>query len=330
MATGLSVLQPGLTAVMDCEIDRDPRLRSTHTRRGYRHDLAHFEGWRAHRLLTKLLVEEYAADLLKAGRAPTGINRALAAIRWWARRLADLALENSDMERMAREEVVLQAGRVAQIADIRAPQAGTVGRHVPAGELDALMRGCANDHTHAGARDAALIALGAATGLRRFELAGLRLADWTSSDGAGLVTVHGKGDKTRQLPVFGGALAAVMDWLAIRGAAPGPLFCQVNKGGRIEIGAHLTTQALADVLGKRCAQVGITQPMTWHDLRRTLAGELLDSGADVVTVGRVLGHSNPSTTARYDRRPDAVRRRALQGRHVPYYGRGLFEKSGRP
>lgn len=321
MDTALTLSGPDMAQLIDREIDRDPRLRSQHTRRGYRHDLAHFEAWRGSRMLSKLLVEEYAAELQAQGRAPAGINRALAAIRWWARRLADLAFEDPNVSRNRRDEITLQASRVAQVVDVRAAQGVPVGRHVPAGELDALMRACANDHRHAGARDAALIALGAATGLRRFELAGLSLADWTITENAGLVTVKGKGDKTRQLPVFGGALAAVEDWLAVRGPAPGPLFVQINKGGRVQIGKHLTTQTLANVLAKRCSQAGIVQPMTWHDLRRTLAGDLLDSGADLVTVGRVLGHSNPSTTARYDRRPDAVRRRALETRHIPYYRR---------
>lgn len=323
MDTTLALAGSDLAQLIDREIDRDPRLRSAHTRRGYRHDLAHFETWRAGRLLSKLLVEEYARHLQDAGRAPSGVNRALAAIRWWARKLADLAFEDPNVTRSRRDEITLQAARVAQVADVRAPQGATVGRHVSAGEIDALMRACANDHTPAGARDAALIALGAASGMRRFELAGLCLADWSVSDDGGLVTIHGKGEKLRQLPVYSGALAAVEDWLNIRGRAAGPLFCQINKGGRVAIGEHLTTQALADVLAKRSRQAGIVHPMTWHDLRRTLAGDLLDGGADVVTVGRVLGHSNPSTTAKYDRRPEETRRRALRGRHVPYYGRGL-------
>lgn len=321
MDTTLALTGPDLAQLIDREIDRDPRLRSVHTRRGYRHDLAHFEAWRGGRMLSKLVVEEYARHLQELGRAPSGINRALAAIRWWARRLADLAFEDPNVPRSRRDEITLQAARVARVTDVRAPQGATVGRHVPAGEIDALMRACANDHTPAGARDAALIALGAASGMRRFELAGLRLADWSVSDDGGLVTVRGKGDKLRHLPVYNGALAAVSDWLNVRGHAAGPLFCQINKGGRVVLGDYLSTQTLADVLAKRCRQAGIAQAMTWHDLRRTLAGDLLDGGADVVTVGRVLGHSNPSTTAKYDRRPEETRRRALRGRHVPYYGR---------
>ena len=56
----------------------------------------------------------------------------------------------------------------------------------------------------------------------------------------------------------------------------------------------------------------------WHDARRTLAGELLDHGADLATVQKILGHASPVTTAAYDRRPEETRRKALRGLHLPY------------
>ncbi len=54
-------------------------------------------------------------------------------------------------------------------------------------------------------------------------------------------------------------------------------------------------------------------------LRRTMIGNLLEVGADIATVQRLAGHASPDTTARYDRRPAEVRRKAARLRSVPNY-----------
>jgi len=139
-----------------------------------------FEAWRGQRPLARLLVEEYAAHLQDLGRSPHTVNRALAAVRWWARRLGDLAFEDPALARGQREEIVTQAARVAAIQGVRGAREQK-GRHIAEGELKALVRACAEDVSPAGVRDAALIALAWSTGARRAELAGLVLADFTPS-----------------------------------------------------------------------------------------------------------------------------------------------------
>lgn len=302
------------------ELERDIRLQSPHTRRGYLHDLIHFEAWRAGRQFTLLLVEEYAAHLLAAGRVPTGVNRALAAVRWWARRLGSLANEDPSLAAESRQGVIEHAARVAALQDVRGGPRDKVGRHVGIDEIDAMMLACARDPSGWGRRDSALIALGVATGARRFELANLQLADWSIGEDGAAVIIRGKGGKLREVPVYNGAARAVTDWLSLRGQGPGPLFCAIRRGGALQIGKGITTEAMAQLLARRAQQAGIV-PLRWHDLRRTLAGDLLDQGADVVTVGRILGHASPTTTARYDRRPEETRRRVLRNRHVPYHAR---------
>lgn len=55
-----------------------------------------------------------------------------------------------------------------------------------------------------------------------------------------------------------------------------------------------------------------------HDLRRTLNGNLLESGADLSVVSKVLGHVRPATTAGYDRRGQVARLAAVEKLHVPF------------
>lgn len=189
------------------------------------------------------------------------------------------------------------------------------GTHATAGELGALLSACAADGTAAGVRDAAIIALGYACGLRRAELAGLTLADFDRE--RSVLTVCGKRNKTRMMPLTNGTLDALSDWLYLRGDAPGPLFLRIRKGDHIAHGEGFSAQAVYTMIAGRCKQAGVKE-LRPHDLRRTFAGDLLDKGEDLATVQQLMGHSSPVTTAGYDRRPGETRRRAVAKLHVPY------------
>jgi integrase len=194
------------------------------------------------------------------------------------------------------------------------------GRAITPGELAALLDGCGNDPSAAGARDGAIIAVLYSCGLRRAELVGLDLADYNQD--AGELTVRaGKGRKERICPAVNGAADALADWVDVRGDEPGPLFYSVKGAHK---GNRLTTQAIYKLLGKRAGQAGISH-ISPHDLRRTVAGDLLDAGADLVTVQKLLGQSDVNTTARYDRRPEAAKRKAVELLHVPYRRRSLID-----
>ena len=238
-------------------------------------------------------------------RAPATINAALAHLRGIAREAYHLGqLTAEDYERIKG----LKPARGERLP---------AGRSASRGELAALLAACAADPGPAGARDGALLALLYAGGLRRAEAAALDLADY--DPGAGVVRVRGKGNKERRVYLTGGGTAALADWLAVRGPAPGPLFRPVNKGGRI-VPRRLSAQAIYAILQKRAAEAGLAH-LSPHDLRRTFVGDLLDAGADLSTVQGMAGHATIATTARYDRRGDAARKRAAGLLHVPYVRR---------
>lgn len=79
----------------------------------------------------------------------------------------------------------------------------------------------------------------------------------------------------------------------------------------------MSTTALDWILKKRLKQSGIA-PMSWHDFRRTVTGDLLDAGVDLATAAGMLGHANVQTTARYDRRGERAKVRASKKVKVPY------------
>ena len=300
------------------ELRCDPRLKSEHTQRGYRRDLTAFEEWREGRMLSKLLVEQYAAELQDQGKLPNTINRALVAVRWWARRLGDLAYETPGMDPGQRRDIVTQTSRVASIKDVRGQRAQK-GRHLYAGELSALLRVCVQDPKPSGIRDAAMIALAWVTGARRSEIAGLYMTDYTpTGENEGDLIIKGKGDKVRTAYIFDGAATALSDWLVFHGDVPGPIFCPVWKSGKIQVGQGMSTEAMAQMLRKRADQAGLDKPITWHDFRRTFAGNLLEAGHDLVTVQKLMGHATPVTTSLYDRRGEESKHRAVRSLHVPY------------
>lgn len=189
------------------------------------------------------------------------------------------------------------------------------GRAATHGEIGALLDACVNDPSAGGARDSALLAVLYGSGARRAEIVALDLADFDAATGR--LVLRGKGGKERAAFATNGAKDALMDWLAVRGSDAGPLFLPVNKGGRVILGQRMTPQAVYNALAKRCVQAGVND-LSPHDLRRTFVGDLLDAGADIATVQQLAGHANVQTTGRYDRRPEAARRKAAELLHVPY------------
>jgi integrase len=192
------------------------------------------------------------------------------------------------------------------------------GRHIEQGELSALIQACVSDSSPAGIRDAAMIALAWSTGLRRDEISRIQVADLVNKTDDSLdIAIIGKGGKARAVYVNDGAMAALLDWLELRGSEPGHLFTDVNKAGKIGAG-RLSGEALRKMLEKRSREAKLSKPITWHDFRRTFAGNLWDAKIDGVTIQKLMGHASQNQTAKYDRRPEAARRAAVKVLHVPY------------
>ena len=189
------------------------------------------------------------------------------------------------------------------------------GRELASGEISALMNVCQADTSPAGQRDAAIIGMLYAAGLRRQEIVNLSLGSFDRDSGQ--IVLTGKRNKQRTAYLTNGSLAAVIDWLEVRGNNDDALFVAINKGGRLDTSKPMTAQAIYNMLTKRAAEAEVKQ-FSPHDMRRTFVSDLLDAGADIATVSKMAGHANVQTTARYDRRPEDAKRKAAGLLHVPY------------
>jgi integrase/recombinase XerC len=141
-------------------------------------------------------------------------------------------------------------------------------------------------------RDTALIALIYGCGLRLSEALGLSRG--TAPFGE-VLTVTGKGGKTRQLPVLPAVRQAVAAYLSVCPFALGPadpLFVGA-RGGPLH--PRLVQAKMAAVRG----YLGLPETATPHALRHSFATHLLAAGGDLRAIQELLGHASLSTTQRY-------------------------------
>ena len=250
--------------------------------------------------LRSALIERYS---------PASVNKHLAALRGVLREAWRLGL--------------MSAEDLARAIDLKGVSNTTLprGRAISTGELRALFDTCAAG-TPIDVRDAAAMAVLFGAGLRRAELVNLDLGDYRPAE-AELTVRGGKGRKDRLVYAENGAGDALADWLAVRGAQAGPLFCPVAKGGRVQV-RPMSDQAVLHLVQRRAGLAGVSH-LSPHDFRRTFVSELWDAGVDGPTIQKLTGHANLNTTAAYDRRGEHAKRKAAAMLHVPYRRRGIVE-----
>ena len=193
---------------------------------------------------------------------------------------------------------------------VRATPSRRVGREVRPEELAALLRSAIGQPVaHLAARDTAVFATLAGTGMRICEAVDIDLADVDLDPDLPAVVVNGKGGEPRVAWLPDGAVTALRDWLVVRGTEPGPFFLTTT-------GERLTTSGLRQMIDHVRLLAGVAH-FTPHDLRRTYITTMLRSGVDPFTVMRAVGHKWVTTTLIYDRRTHAEGRAAVDHIHIP-------------
>lgn len=187
-------------------------------------------------------------------------------------------------------------------------QARSLPKVLDEGEVARLLETAAADRTPRGLRLCAALELLYGTGLRVSELVGIPIAALDPDLTA--LSVVGKGNKERRLPLGEPARDAVRAWLQVREGGPssGARARWLFPSGR----GHLSRRRLAQSLKELAARAGIAPArVSPHVLRHAFASHMLARGADLRTLQRLLGHEDISTVQIYTHVVDGAVRRAL-------------------
>ncbi|HEY1554864.1 MAG TPA: site-specific tyrosine recombinase XerD [Kofleriaceae bacterium] len=278
-----------LDEAIDCYLAhlKVERGLAVHTLDGYGRDLARLGELLARRGradvddVTAADITDHLIALAEAGLGARSRARALVAMRGWFRYLVGERWLDAD------PTALIDAPRTAR----RLP--GVLGEDA-VGRLIA-----APPDSVRGRRDAAMIELGYASGLRASELVGLQLGDVNLN--AGFVRVTGKGNKTRVVPLHATARNRIAAWIAedrpawLRDPAERAVFV-TQRGGA------MTRQAFWKMLRGHARRAGVRLPtgdVSPHKLRHSFATHLVEHGADLRAVQAMLGHADIATTEIY-------------------------------
>ena len=134
-----------------------------------------------------------------------------------------------------------------------------------------------------------------AAGLRVSELVSLRLRDLNPT--AGFLSVTGKGNKQRLVPIGEWAVALLtkyIDEIRPKYAREGELTVFLSDRKK-----QMSRQGFWQIVKKNALKAGIEKNISPHKLRHSFATHLLEGGADLRSVQAMLGHADISTTQIY-------------------------------
>ena len=260
---------------------------SANTLTAYRNDLRQFaeyldehasvDGWRQ---VDKDLIVRYVLHLKERQYSPATVARKVAAVKSFFHFLVAEGVITDD------PTATLDAPRVKK----RLPK--TLARE----DVDKLLAAPLEGEGPKALRDAALLQMLYATGMRVSELVALNIDDVNLASAT--ARCFGKGSKERIIPMHQRAVEALREYLEsgrvayLKDSVEKALF--LNPRGR-----RLTRQGLWLIIKDYVEKAGIESAVTPHTLRHSFATHLLDGGAGLREVQKLLGHSNVSTTQIY-------------------------------
>lgn len=258
------------------------RRYSQNTIRSYQRDLEHFSVHLQDKKLSRWAelkphhIRTYASQIFIEGLGAKSIQRRLSAIRSFMNYLLrEGMIKNNPAEGVKTPKApkklpgVLDIKQISQLLDIQ--------------ETDPLSL-----------RDKAIMELIYSSGLRLSEIVRLNPIDLNLSDKS--LTVIGKGDKTRMLPIGNEAIKSLRSWLSCRNELANPEEEALFVGSR---GNRLSKRSIQSRIKHWARKNGIQQDVYPHLLRHSFATHMLEASGDLRAVQELLGHKDISTTQVY-------------------------------
>jgi integrase/recombinase XerD len=244
------------------------------------------------------LILKHLIHLRKAGLAARSRARHLVAIRGFYRFLVQ--------EKILRKDP-------ARLVDL--PKSGLkLPQVLSRAEMELLLK-APDTAKPVGIRDAAMLELLYAAGLRVSELVKLKIQDVNLE--AGFVRIFGKGSKERIVPIGSHAREKINTYLKTarsrRLTHRSSPYLFIARAGK-----PMTRQGFWKLLRRYALIAGLTKKITPHSLRHSFASHLLEGGADLRAVQIMLGHVDISTTQIYTH----VTREHLKKLHQKFHPRG--------
>ncbi len=246
--------------------------------------------------VTEQHVRTFLEDLNERGYAASTRSRKIAAARSFFKFMKD--------ERIIEDN---------PLAEVRQPRAGqSLPKALSLDDVDQLLETASNAGTAEEARDAAMVELMYAAGLRVSELVGLDLRDVDLD--AGTVRTVGKGSRERIIPIYDTAVESVSEYVTFsRPSQVRPENQRIRRPSNARVphklgenalflnhrGGRITRQAFWLRLNRLATRAGISSKITPHMLRHSFATHLLHGGASLRHVQELLGHSSIATTQIY-------------------------------
>jgi site-specific recombinase XerD len=258
------------------------------TRRVYNLGLDEFFEWYGQEVrpgFTKATVAAWRVALEARGLGSISINVRITAVR-------KLAVEAADNGLMP-PEIAAGITRIKGVAS----KGVRLGNWLSVKQAQSLLN-APDATTEKGLRDRAILAVLLGCGLRRSEVAALKMGHVQQRDGRWcVVDLVGKHGRVRTVPTPTWVKVAIDAWTCEAGIVDGHVFRPVHRGDQVR-GEELSEKVVWQLLQGYAEAVGV-KGIAPHDLRRTCAKLCRAAGGELEQIQLLLGHASVQTTERY-------------------------------